>query len=71
MTDPDPLYHPEKLTMFDPIAAPYNADEHIIPKAAHFLGNLLRHSTDSCTGVCKVRLLLLREEFITSHILRH
>lgn len=54
MTDPDPLYHPERLTMFDPMASPYNPDEHILSKSAHFLGNLLRQAAAVCTGICTV-----------------
>ena len=55
MTDPDPLYHPMRLTMFDPMQEPYNSDEHIVPKAAHFLGNLMRQAASVCTGICKVK----------------
>ena len=55
MTDPDPLWHPEGLTMFDPVPHPYDADEHTLPRAAHVLGNLLRHSAGACSGLCKVR----------------
>ena len=61
MTDPDPLYHPERMTMFDPVPAPYNPDEHILPKASYFLGNLLRQSASTCTGICKVRHFIVVE----------
>ena len=55
MTDPDPLWHPEGMTMFDPVPHPYDADEHTLPRAAHALGNLLRHSAGACSGLCEVR----------------
>lgn len=54
MTDPDPLYHPEGMAIFDPIPAPYGVDEHILHKASRFLGNLLRLSTGFCSGLCEV-----------------
>lgn len=54
MTDPDPLYHPEGKTMFDPVLEPYNPDEHILNKGAHITGNLLRSSLGLCKGVCEV-----------------
>ena len=54
LTDPDPLYHPEGLTMFDPVPSPYSPDDYIVQKAAHTLGNFLRSAAGLCTGLCQV-----------------
>lgn len=54
MTDPDPQYHPEGMVMFDSVPEPYNVDENIIPKAAHFLGHLLQQHIGTCSGLCQV-----------------
>lgn len=54
VTDPDPLYHAEGLTMFDPTPEPYDPESHTLIKAARFLGNLMRSSQGLCTDLCKV-----------------
>ena len=54
MTNPDPLYHPRNLTMFDPSPPGPQPDDDILPKAAHTLGNLLATAAGICHGLCKV-----------------
>lgn len=53
MTNPDPLYHPRNLTMFDPSPPGPHPDDDILPKAAHTLGNLLAAAAGICHGICK------------------
>ena len=54
ITDLDPLWHPQGLTMFDPSPPPLNPDDFIVQKAAHVLGNLLRAAAGTCVGLCEV-----------------
>ena len=54
MTNPDPLYHPRNLTMFDPSPPGPQPDDDILPKAAHTLGNMLAAAAGICHGICKV-----------------
>ena len=55
MTNPDPLYHPRNLTMFDPSPPGPQPDDDILRKAAHTLGNLLAAAAGICHGLCKVQ----------------
>lgn len=57
MTNPDPLYHPRNLTMFDPSPSGPQPDDDILPKAAHTLGNMLAAAAGICHGICKVGLM--------------
>ncbi|CAK0783338.1 hypothetical protein CVIRNUC_006537 [Coccomyxa viridis] len=54
MTNPDPLYHPRNLTMFDPSPPGPQPDDDILPKAAHTLGNMLAAAAGICHGICKL-----------------
>ena len=66
MTNPDPLYHPRNLTMFDPSPPGPQPDDDILPKAAHTLGNMLAAAAGICHGICKVSgTRLPRTECIT------
>ena len=56
MVNPDPLWHPQGLTMFDTCPRGLHADTDILPKAAHTLGNLLSAAAGTCGGLCQVRL---------------
>ena len=53
-TTPDPIWHPQKLQMFDPSPAGLNPDDFIIWKASHILGNMLQKAAGVCEGLCKV-----------------
>jgi len=53
-TNPDPLWHPRNMTMFDPSQAGPQPDDDILPKAAHTLGNLLSSAAGTCRGLCQV-----------------
>ena len=54
LTDPDPLWHPEGLTFFDPVPSPFLTHENIMEKAAYILGNLLRTAAGMCLDICQV-----------------
>ena len=54
LTSPDPLWHPQGLTMFDPSPPGPQCDDDILPKAAHTLGNLLSAAAGTCRGLCQV-----------------
>ncbi|EIE25857.1 hypothetical protein COCSUDRAFT_46409 [Coccomyxa subellipsoidea C-169] len=56
MTNPDPLWHPRNLSMFDPCPAGPHPDDDILPKAAHTLGNLLSAAARTCHGLCKLEV---------------
>ncbi|BDA47330.1 hypothetical protein COCOBI_10-1760 [Coccomyxa sp. Obi] len=56
MTNPDPLWHPRNLTMFDPSPPGPQPDDDILPKAAHTLGNLLSAAAGTCHGLCKLEV---------------
>lgn len=60
MTNPDPLWHPRNLSMFDPCPAGPQPDDDILPKAANTLGNLLSAAAGTCHGLCKVLPLCQR-----------
>jgi hypothetical protein len=54
VTDPNPLYHPDRLTMFDPNPPPTLDKSHIPSKVDRVLGNLLRALAGVCDGLCPV-----------------
>lgn len=54
ITDPDPTWHPEGLTHFDPTPAPFLTHENVMEKLSHTLGSLLRAATGMCTDICQV-----------------
>lgn len=56
ITDPDPLYHPDGLTMFDPHPAISDYNDPIPPGLARVTGNLLRAIMGNCDAFCEVRL---------------
>ena len=53
-TTPDPLWHPQKMSMFDPSPPGLNPDDYIIWKATHVLGNMLQKAAGVCSGLCQV-----------------
>ncbi len=55
ITDPDPLYHPDGLTMFDPRPAIVDYNDPIPPGLARVTGNLLRAVAGNCDAFCEVR----------------
>jgi hypothetical protein len=58
MTNPDPLWHPRNLSMFDPSPPGPHCDDDILPKAAYTLGNLLAAAAGICHDLCKVPIYI-------------
>ena len=59
-TSPDPLWHPDGLTLFDASSPllPDPISKKAIPiKVSRHLGNLLSAAVGSCKGLCQVRQL--------------
>ncbi len=59
-TSPDPLWHPDGLTLFDAssVMLPDPTNARSIPvKVSRHLGNLLSAAVGSCRGLCQVSFL--------------
>jgi hypothetical protein len=55
MTDPDPLWHPRGLSMFDVGRLSQMDNQEVVPRVAKVLGNHLMAAAGGCrTGLCKV-----------------
>lgn len=57
-TSPDPLWHPDGLTMFDATSPmlPDPINKRSIPtKVSRHLGNLMSAALGSCRGLCQAR----------------
>ena len=61
MTHPDPLWHPDGVTMFDPTLrisslpdADLRARDGVPPKLSRALGNLLSAAAGTCDALCQV-----------------
>ena len=63
--NPDPLWHPQGLTMFDTCPKGLNSDADILPKAPHTLSNLLSAAAGTCGDLCQVHMPV---ESILSHL---
>lgn len=57
ITDPNPLWHPQGLTAFDPTPAPFLTHDSIMNKTAFTLGRLLRAAAGICNDLCQVSFL--------------
>ncbi|KAK9807756.1 hypothetical protein WJX72_008195 [[Myrmecia] bisecta] len=56
ITDPDPLYHPEGLPMFDPARPNVLHDEDFRGKIDRLVKHLLQAAIGSCKGLCKLEV---------------
>jgi hypothetical protein len=55
MTDPDPLWHPRGLSMFDVGRLSQMDDQEVVPRVAKVLGNHLMAAAGGChKGLCQV-----------------
>lgn len=59
LTDPNPLYHPDRLTMFDPSPPPTLDKSEIPSKVLRVVENLLRALGDVCDSLCQVYTLYI------------